>query len=198
MKKAPFGEPFLFDKLPFSHYLQERNSKFMTKMETVKNVVRRAMCLPLYLGTLVALVVHALWGEKTWWIDGVLFTELKVDSWPNRTWYKGWGGTTFGYGIMLAPNQAESVSKHELVHVEQGEASVVGGIFTGLLAVLITHSIWSVPLFFFCWITSWWMAYLGSMVAALLRGEKSAYRGSHLEEAAYSIADQNHLKSPLD
>lgn len=159
-------------------------------METVKNVVRRAMCAPLYLGTLIALVIHALWGERKWWEDGVLFTELKVDSWPNRTWFKAWGGSCFGYGVMLAPNQNRSVAVHELVHTEQLEGASIGGIMMGILVAALVHSVWGVPAFFLCWIASGWFAYLGSMVAALIRNEPNGYMGSHLEEAARNAAEK--------
>ena len=69
-------------------------------MKTIKNILRRALCVHLYLGTLVALVIHALWGGKSKWVDGIFVTDLREDSWPERTWYKSWGGTCIGYGIM--------------------------------------------------------------------------------------------------
>lgn len=150
----------------------------------MKNVIRKILCWPLFLGTLVALVVRALWGASMRWDNAVLVTVLSEKSWPMRSWYKSWGGTCFGYGIMLAPNQAPSVLAHELHHVEQNEAASIGGLILGLIVLLLTRSWEGLGAVFLCWITSPWFAYIGATITAWLRGE-SPYRGNHLEEGAY-------------
>jgi len=150
----------------------------------VKTVVRKILCWPLFLGTLIALVVRALWGESTRWESGVLVTVLSPTSWPMRSWYKRWGGTCFGYGIMLAPGQGVETLQHELHHVEQNEAASIGGLILGILVLLLTRSWEGLGALVFCWISSPWFAYVGALIAAWLRGE-DAYRGNHLEEGAY-------------
>lgn len=151
----------------------------------MKNVIRHSLCWPLYLGCLVILCVHAMWGDKLWWRDGILFTRLRPDSWPMRSWYQNWGGTNLGYAIMLAPGgDNEGTIHHELVHTEQQEGAALAGLMLGIVNALIVHTVWGVPVFFLCWITTGWLAYLGAMWAAWLRGE-SMYRGNHLEEGAF-------------
>lgn len=147
----------------------------------MRNIVRRAFCWPLYLGTLVALAAHALWGEFRRWDDGVLVIALAPTSWPVRT-RKTWLGTCLGYGILLAPGQ--QALEHEKRHVEQYEASSVGGLLLGFVVLLITRSWAGLGAFVVMWIASFWFMYLGASVVAWLRGEANAYRGNHLEEAA--------------
>jgi hypothetical protein len=150
----------------------------------MKNVLRKILCWPLFFGTLVALVVRALWGESMRWDNAVLVTVLSEKSWPMRSWYQKWGGTCFGYGIMLAPNQGPTVLAHELHHVEQNEAGTVAGLLLGLLVLLLTQSWQGLAAMIVCWITFSWFAYIAALIVAWLRGE-DAYRGNHLEEGAY-------------
>lgn len=150
----------------------------------MKNVIRKIFCWPLFLGTLIALVVRALWGESMRWHDAVLVTVLSAKSWPMRSWYKNWGGTCFGYGIMLAPEQGPSVLAHEQHHVEQNEAASIGGLILGLIVLLLTRSWEGLGAMIFCWVATPWFAYIGALLVAWLRGE-NAYRGNHLEEGAY-------------
>jgi hypothetical protein len=154
---------------------------------TIKDFFRGMFCLPMYLGTLLALVIHALWGRRSWWQNGVFLTELNPESWLQKGWFKPWGGLTLGYGIVLAPDMAESVLKHEMVHVEQLEGASIGGILTGIIMAAICHSVWGVLAFGVCWLTAPWLAYAGASLAAFFRGEADSYRGNHLEEAARSI-----------
>jgi hypothetical protein len=149
----------------------------------MKNVILKILCWPLFFGTLITLVVRALWGSSMRWEQGALVTVLAPTSWPMRSWYKGWGGTCFGYGIMLAPGQL--ALDHELRHVEQREAASIEGLVLGLLVLLLTRSWEGFGALFLCWAGSGWLAYAGGLLAAWLRGEKDAYRGNHLEEAAY-------------
>jgi len=155
----------------------------------MKTAIRMIFCWPLFLGTLVALIVRALWGESMRWDAPVLVTTLSPTSWPMRSWYRRWGGTTFGYGIMLASEQPPDVLLHEEVHVEQLEAASIGGFFLGLLVLLGMRGAWGVGVFFLCWVTSGWFAYIGASIAASLRSEPNAYRGNHLEEAAYNATE---------
>jgi hypothetical protein len=160
-----------------------------------KTVVLRSLCWPLYFGTLIARIVHALWGDTKKWANGVLVTTLSPTSWPMNPqkkwggWYRNWGGTCFGFGIMLAPGQSDVVLQHEEVHVEQGMAAAIGGLLFGLLVLAITHSWGGLVAFFACWMFSGAFAYIGASFAAWLRSEPNAYRGNHLEEAAYNATD---------
>lgn len=164
----------------------------------MKTAVRTILCWPLFLGTLVALIVRALWGESMRWDAPVLVTTLSPTSWPMRSWYKRWGGTTLGgYGIMLAPGQAPGVLHHEEVHVEQLEAAAAGGFLLGLLVLIVMHSVWGVGAFFLCWVASGWLAYAGASIVALLRSEPNAYRGNHFEEAAYNATEAKCRKGEL-
>jgi hypothetical protein len=156
-------------------------------MKKFKEVVRRILCLPLYFGALIALIVHLLWGEKSFWVDGVFVTELKKDSWPMRTWYKGWGGTCFGYGVMLAFDQSSNVLLHELIHTEQNEAGCIAGFLLGIVCSIFTLNLFP---FFLCWFFSEKLAYIGASIISFLRGEPNAYRGNHMEEAARAVSGE--------
>lgn len=140
-------------------------------------------CLP---GDLVAwailLVVRALWGSKSEWSSGTLVVELREGSWPTKTWYRGWGGTTFGHGIMIGPDQV-GVLPHEHVHVLQYEAACCMAVLVGL--VVLATGAWLGALLAWCLIPS--LAYVGAVIAALLRG-RQPYRDNVLEAAAYAEA----------
>lgn len=164
-------------------------------MKTFKMILRKILCASLFFGMLLAFVIHLLWGKRKFFTeDGVLVTELKEDSWPMRTWYKNWGGTCFGYGIMLAPNMHESVLKHELVHTEQQEVGDVAGLVCGLIAST-SVGIGGNPglaalLFFVFWLFLGRINYICASLVAFLRGENSAYTGNTNEEAARAISGQ--------
>lgn len=145
------------------------------------------------------LLVRLLWGENLRWemppkpLPGgaVLACSIKMDSWPARTWYKPWGGTTLGHGIFYGVNIVKAgewgrVQTHEHVHVEQFEVAMFGSFLSGLAAGVFGHSI-GAGLFV------WWAGYLFMGVCgwlvALMRGE-SPYRGSAHEESAYAQMDE--------
>jgi hypothetical protein len=151
----------------------------------------------LYLATfpmdVVALVLGVLvrvtWG-RLWHVEaGVLVVELDSASWPVRTWYRRWGGTTVSHLVILngalGQDSLEKVFEHELVHVEQCEANAVAGLFVALGATLggpawVGLLIWAVlPA----------IIYGAASLTAVLRGE-SGYRGNHLEEAAYDATEK--------
>lgn len=138
----------------------------------------------------IVVVLWALWGQRLQWKHGCLTMEFKKDSWPTRTWYKDWGGTTFGHGIIYNYDHLdwEPIWLHELVHVEQYEAECLQNFIV----------------FVFCCVASYWVPWLwmvgtfqwglGALMGAMcgyatawLRGE-DLYRGSHLEEAARAVA----------
>lgn len=129
----------------------------------------------------IVLFVHLLWGHRLVRRHGVLATELHPTSWPSRTWYKNWGATTFGHGIMFNDGELEreDLWRHELVHVEQYESEALQNL--GILAYFLVVGPW--------WAGLAWCALGGllSMVSgfgtAFCRGE-GPYTGSHLEEAA--------------
>lgn len=134
---------------------------------------------------LILLIVWALWGHQLQWRHGVLCCELKPDSWPQRTWYAAWGGTTFGHSIMFAKGHLEHppIWVHELVHVEQFEAAcVLNAMF---FVVWSLGGLWWAGL-----IASALMPFanvLAAYITGWLRGE-GFYAGSNLEEAARATA----------
>jgi hypothetical protein len=156
------------------------------KICPMKRIILKTLCWPLFIGTLIALLFKALWGKSMDWESDVLFTTLDDKSWPARTWFKGWLGSTLGYGVLLAPNASDSTRRHELVHVEQYEAAAVLGLVLGLIVWATVHSAWGIAALFACWMLTPWLSFGAALLVAWLRGEASAYRGSHLEEAAYN------------
>lgn len=141
--------------------------------------LRRLLALPVVLiSYAVVLFVHLAWGRHLWWERGVLMTRLAETSWPSRTWYRRWGGTAFGHGVMLAHAADVHVIEHELVHVEQIESNTVAGLVIGLAFV------WASPFTLLLWPLTPLVCYLSGMLVAVLHG-KNAYRGNHLEAAAY-------------
>lgn len=141
----------------------------------------------------LTLLIRLMWGRTLFWADG-LWTELREYSWPRRTWYKGFGGTTFCHGGFVSYDMRDRVIPHELHHVEQIEARMLAGFVLGLTSAAITlwfgasnlHAILALEV---PWFGSWIVNYLASLAQAYLRGE-DPYRGSHLEEAAYALTDK--------
>lgn len=88
----------------------------------------------------------------------------------------------------------KSAIPHELHHVEQVESRMLLGLVLGILSamlVLVLGANWvqcivalEVP-----WFGSWMGGYGASILQAYLRGEEP-YKGSHLEEAAYSLTQK--------
>lgn len=155
-------------------------------MATLKLIIRYALCLPsdlIFTWSIIALI-RAMWGTSLTWRSGVLVSELSPTSWPMRTWYKPWGGTTFGHGVMLAPNMAPSVLQHELVHVEQYEGSCALGFLLCLLLAALGW--WWVGLL--VWPLTHPVLYGCASLVAWLRSEPDAYMGNVMEEGARAIA----------
>lgn len=132
---------------------------------------------------LLILFIWLLWGTKLYWQDG-LWCVLKPESWPKRTWYKKWAGTTFGHGGFLSTEKYR-VKFHENIHVEQYEVAMLQYFLLGFIFLIATK----------CWILSgciWlsgsWFPYTTSALQAKLRGE-ALYRGNIFEESAYAQTD---------
>ena len=161
-------------------------------------------CLPLDILTLiVVLFCRVLWGEEIV-IDKVsghgpgtsptIWCVFRSDSWPMRTWYKGWAGTTLGHGGILAPyahgtDRWTLTQWHENVHVEHVEAECLTGLILG--AVLLIWCPWWVSLLVWTFMT--WLVNLGRWANAWLRGE-GAYRGAFHEKAARAISESYYSK----
>ncbi|MCI0664266.1 MAG: hypothetical protein L0220_24670 [Acidobacteria bacterium] len=146
--------------------------------------ILRTICVPSdVIAHLIVLAVHLLWGRRLVFRKGILCTELDEKSWPSRTWYKNWGGTTFGHAMMFAAGQLDNprIFNHEMVHVEQFEAENIQSLALACMFFSLGAPIWAVVVMAF----GAFLNYIASVAAALLRGESSGYRGSHLEEAAY-------------
>jgi len=132
-------------------------------------------------GAAWVLLVRLLWGRSLDARDGVLVVVLRAESWPTRTWYRGWGGTTIGHAVMLADDDPH-VLAHELVHVAQVEAAAMLGVLLAGVAAAAGAS-WCVALL--VWALTPAASYAGAVLAALLRG-RAPYRENVLEAAAYA------------
>lgn len=134
-------------------------------------------------GWLVVLVVGLAWGTgMPVWNDGVLIATMKNDSWPGRSWYRKWGGTTISHAVFIKEGMSKNVLVHELVHVEQFEANA---LFAAFVACVLAY--WLGWIALLVWALMPGFVYLAGMVCAALRGE-DAYRGNHLEEGPYDHA----------
>lgn len=160
-------------------------------MRHVAAAVRVVAALPAdVVGWLVVLLVRLLWGRRLRWRLGALRCQLREKSWPSRSWYRGWGGTTvaphavfFGHRTAVSPEDSAApgiIEVHEAVHTEQGEAACLGWSVVALCLA------WHYPVAAaVVWCAAWPVSMVGGWLAAMLRGEK-AYRGAAHEEGAYS------------
>jgi hypothetical protein len=142
-------------------------------------------------GWLIAFLFYLFWGKK-WSVEYLcLVITLKEDSWPVRTWYRNWGGTTLGHAILMNPNvrDVDSMLFHESRHVEQFETFSIVGL---LLGIVLTFYHLYLPAIIVA--LSWsFVNMLMAMVVGWLRGE-GFYRGSFLEEAAYDAQELRERK----
>lgn len=174
----------------------------------MKKLVLYFVCLPWDLLAWLAIVVlWACWGTGLRWRYGVLSFEWKPESWPVRTWYKGWAGTTLGHAILFAPGQREEdrislTKRHELIHVEQYEvAMTVGFVIAAATEITIAsagHWLAGAILGGLLWFLAGSSHVAAAALVAWLRGE-NAYAGAEHEESAYAqvaqyIAQQKGLK----
>jgi len=132
------------------------------------------------------------WGTRLHWCEG-LWCEFKPTSWPMRTWYRRWGGTTFVWGGILAPGRAGELGVidtqteiHEHIHLEQAEAAQLASFIYGLSVLLMWRTTEAAIYGLVIWVGGAAFIYCCTMLQAWFRGEEP-YRGNHLEEAAYGL-----------
>jgi hypothetical protein len=155
----------------------------------------------------LVLVVRALWGRGLRWESRrgghlsaglgsaaggpVLVCQLRASSFPARSFYRDWGATTFGHGIMygagvvVTPDTGgwSGLQEHEHVHVKQMEGAMLIALVVGLVTALLTGW-WLLGLGI--WATGWVQTLAAGWTAAWLRGE-SVYAESAHEQAAYAV-----------
>ena len=165
-----------------------------------------AVCFPQdVVSWLMILAIRALWGESLEWESPaemgrpggpVLTVTLRKDSWPSRTWYRKWGGTTFGHAIMYAHGRRaragerwKPIQVHEHVHVEQFEAAMLQSLIVGSSVAILMHSSAGLVLGAVIWLMGYVAMGAANWTTAWFRGE-DPYRGSHHEEAAYAVDDR--------
>jgi hypothetical protein len=139
----------------------------------------------------VFLVLFRLFfGKRLFWQNG-LWCEIRKGSWFYKVWAVLFSGMTLGHGGLYGPGVPggpeidTGTEFHEHIHVEQFEAAMLLSFVVGVV-MLISGSEWWVSAL--VWLLGGSTAYYASLAQAWLRGEKP-YRGSHLEESAYSQTD---------
>ncbi|RLD67833.1 MAG: hypothetical protein DRI98_12360 [Bacteroidetes bacterium] len=143
---------------------------------------------------IATLIIWSLYGHRLHWNDG-LWCELKKDSWPSRTWYKGWGGTTLGHGGFYATGKTKGqgvdteIEFHEHIHIEQFEAGMLRvfliAIFIMSVCLLASQPMLGLYIALPLWFAGALITFVPNWLQALIRGEE-AYMGSHHEESAYA------------
>jgi len=177
-------------------------------MKTKLHIIAYIVALPwnLTVAWPAILLIRLFWGDHLRWETPpapgaggpVLVCELRKGSWPARTWYKKWGGTTLGHGIfynwgLIRAGHWSSLQKHEHVHVEQFEAAMLSALLTSVWVSIVVAALGHGLAALVLWLLLWWSGGLlgpvGGWIAAWLRGE-DPYRGSAHEESAYSQAGE--------
>ena len=158
-------------------------------MKNFKKILIYIYCLPRDIfHWLILLLFWSLWGENLRWQRGLWF-DFKKGSWPMRTWYKNWAGTTLGHGGWYSPNPKEPTIYHESRHTKQSEAYFLKTIFLFLyfcivfiLSGNIILSMATAAIFdgLIPWIPNWIHAWLSNL---------PIYKGSIHEEAAYGLTE---------
>lgn len=130
---------------------------------------------------------NILWGNRLLWNNG-LWCEVGSGTWFHKTWAIKFAGAALGHGGLFAPGVPggpeidTDTEFHEHIHVEQFEAAMLLSFAIGIvMSVSGSDLVVSAGV----WIFGGPMAYCASLCQAWIRGEHP-YRGSHLEEAAYS------------
>lgn len=145
------------------------------------------------LSWLGVLFVYFLWGQKLHLVGFTLQCDLKKDSWPTRTWYSRWGGTSFGYGAFYntgrvgGPGMDTEIEVHEHRHGEQTEIAIV------VTFVISVYNFFCGVDFIHCiivYISGPILLYLAACFVAFMRG-KNVYRGNLLEQDAYNFDEKN-------
>lgn len=153
----------------------------------VGSILLRAICLPTDIaGWLFVLLMHLCWGRRgsLHMRDGIVVAELKMGSWPARTWFSGWAGVAIGHAVLFGPGRArERTWAHERVHVDQCEAVHCGTLLAAGAALALGAPLLAAAA---VWALGYAVLILGGLAGAWLRGS-DAYYGSVVERAAYAI-----------
>ena len=136
----------------------------------------------------------AMWGENLRFQHGALVFNFKKGSWPNRTWYKKWGGTTLGDAIMYNHDRGldgDRIQVHEEFHQNQFRGVMLSSLITSVLLFAVLFSSTSFYLNFLVCLVLWLTGYirwgLGNLLYALICLKGNAYRLSSHEQAAYAV-----------
>lgn len=133
------------------------------------------------------LLFRVIGGCDLHWVNG-LWCDIRPGTWLDKTWARKFAAITLGHGglgrkgIFGGPGIDTDTEFHEHVHVEQFEAAMLLSFVVGIVMFASGSEWWVSAL---VWNLGGALAYCASLLQAWLRGE-SPYRGSHLEESAYS------------
>lgn len=172
----------------------------------------------------VVLLIHRLWGENLHWETNPdptkgdapsLWTSLRPNSWPARSWYRKkavdpetgrkrlvelpdyaqarygrwrtWGATTLGHGGFTGPGVLET---GKWLPIQEHEHKHVEQFEAAMLrafmvSIFVVLTRWE---FQASDVAQWWLGYVWMGVAGWLTAwlrGEDPYRGSHHEEAAY-------------
>jgi len=165
-------------------------------MNKIKYAILFLICIPPNVpGWIFILLLRVFFGKRLAWKMDALWCELAEKSWFRHKLYPGydpttgkagWGGTTLGphCGFVNYGELDTDVLTHETVHTEQYEVEAIQNF---AFACLITGlgTAWWIGLGW--WSLSGFASMLAGFVVAWLRNEPP-YRGSILEESAYSLS----------
>lgn len=144
--------------------------------------LRYAVTLPVdVIAFAIVLFVRIAWGMNLRAMRGAVFVDLRPDSWPMRSWYREWGGTTFGHAVMLAPlpiDRRVVVIEHELVHVEQIEVYALFALVYSIPIAIFWHPLAGL----LTWSMASWLSAACASAIAWLRG-RAAYDNQNEESA---------------
>lgn len=140
--------------------------------------------LPAVLYMLPLLIAYLLWGQHGSFrrLKNAWCWELRENSWPMRTWYKNWGGTTLSHCIMFAPGPGRRIEAHELHHVDQFDAQSLCGNILGTILAIQGH--WVLGLL--VWVLLPGLCYLSAGINAAVSGRRF-YRDNVFEVGAYAV-----------
>lgn len=146
---------------------------------------------------ILVLLFRVFFGHRLVFQSGGMWCELRANSWFVRVFYRRWSGTIFGHGGLLAPGVAggdgldNSTEVHEDFHVEQFEAAMLVGLINSVVVLVMFWYLGQPINWWFqlgIWMFAWTLSYYSTQLQAFFRGE-DRYRGSSMEEAAYSITE---------
>lgn len=152
---------------------------------------------PFLISATIIMCLYLLWGNTLHWFEGLWF-ELNKNSWPIRTWYKNWLGTTFVWGGFYAPGRVQDIlvadtktERHEHKHIIQGEIATLSGFLMAVSVFIHFRHLgfWERGLIhaFIMWTPSALIYYFAGGITSILRGGEF-YRDNHLEQSARSLS----------